>query len=770
MKMQVKKEKSIESPTESPGFIRRLTALILILMIASGTIACGNKTGEISPAEVYRADAYELGNIRLVGAAATKGNIIYFSGFTFPPGYQEGDDLSDEEVMQNLYYIDMDAKVPEAVPLFSDYELDGMVRCLAVNDDGSIDLVIFEYSEAHSDDEGWRYPDTTIQRISREGTELIKLDVTDALRGEEYIYPQALVTDTAGRFYLINNGTVYLWDQQGRFINKIPVGSNIAKISLDRAGEKVFVSWDKNWNGTQIAVLDPETGTLGASYHLEGINAYYGTAAGAFGDLLLVSENGVYVYDHQNRQHDKVFDWMNVNMSVDFNGFFLPLADGRIGWMENTDSDWNVAFRIVRPLREGEEPPAKETLVLGGISFYSLDNTVRNAVMAFNDYHPRFRIEIKEYGEGDYEAGIRQLNMDIVNGIGPDIVILPIRFSMDLYARKEVLADLYPFIDRDEEMARSDFYENILAAYESGGNLFGIPIWFDFRTIIAAKSEVGDIYGWNLDEMIHYVDGRFPASPVFENAGKSAVLSLCLYANGDALVDWTSAESGFQRDLFLKMLYFADRFTPDHLYQYEENYLRRIQDDDQLQLLSINVGGYGSHQMHTDLFGGSATYPGYPAENGNGNIIGSRAVMAISASCQDKEAAWAFLRTMLNEEFQSSGFTYGYGFPILKSAHEILIMEAMKATYIEENGVKKEEPKAAGMFGDYHFDIYAATEDDIKAIRNLLDSANMIRSHDGVIDNIALEEAQSFFSGAKTAEEAADVAENRIRIYVEEMK
>ena len=96
MKMQVKKEKSIESPTESPGFIRRLTALILILMIASGTIACGNKTGEISPAEVYRADAYELGNIRLVGAAATKGNIIYFSGFTFPPGYQEGDDLSDE--------------------------------------------------------------------------------------------------------------------------------------------------------------------------------------------------------------------------------------------------------------------------------------------------------------------------------------------------------------------------------------------------------------------------------------------------------------------------------------------------------------------------------------------------------------------------------------------------------------------------------------------------------------------------------------------------
>jgi ABC-type glycerol-3-phosphate transport system substrate-binding protein len=597
---------------------------------------------------------------------------------------------------------------------------------------------------------------------------MLRFSLTGDLRDEEYIYPQKMATDAAGRIYLVNNGTVYIWDAQGGFLNKIALSGNAADISLDRAGEKIFASW-LGRGGTLVAALDPDAGTLGQSYQLEDIYAVYGTGPGASGDLLIASENGVYAYDHKNRRHDKIFAWADVDMSVDFNGFFLPLADGRVGWIKNEFPDRYADFRVVRPLRAGEEPPAKEAIVLGGLSFFSIDTSVRNAVKAFNDTHSRCRIEIKEYGEGDYGAGINQLNMEIVNGIGPDIVILPIRFSMELYARKGVLTDLYPFIDSDGEMARGDFYENILKAYETGDSLFGIPVWFEFQTIVAAQAEVGDISGWNLDTMMDYVNGRFPASPVFENASKSEVFSLCLFANGDALADWHSAGGGFDRDLFLKMLYFADRFTPDHLYAYEENIARRIQDDDKLQLLTTNVGGYYSHRLYRELFGGPAAYPGYPAENGNGNVIISRSVMAISAGCRDKEAAWEFLRSMLNEEVQSSPFI-GLGFPILKSAHEALIKEALTAVYKEENGIKTEEPKGTGSLGDYHFDIYAAAEEDIEALRNLIESANRIRSHDGVISNIALEEAQSFFSGAKTAEEAADIAENRIRIYVEEMK
>jgi len=251
--------------------------------------------------------------------------------------------------------------------------------------------------------------------------------------------------------------------------------------------------------------------------------------------------------------------------------------------------------------------------------------------------------------------------------------------------------------------------------------------------------------------MIEYVNSRLPDSKVFFDHSKSGVLRLCLRANGEALVDWDSDDSGFQRDLFLKMLYFADQFTPDHLYVFDDNIIDRIQDG-QILLFSNMMYHYLNHYNLLTYFGESIVYPGFPSENGSGNLIASLAVLAINQNSQHKGAAWEFISSMLAEEFQIRDCHLPV-FPILKSAHDAKIKETFKALHDEK-----------GAF-------YASgTESDIQTVIDLINRAEKIRVHDEHILNIVMEEAGSFFSGAKSAEEAADIAENRIAIYVSEMK
>ena len=762
--------------------IKRI-AFTLTLFITAGTIACGNRTqdaGENSSkaavdiADAYTSDTFIFENIPAVFAAASKDNIVYFYSYEYPPGFKIGDEFDYGEAKPAIYYLDIDSDDPKMTKMPFDIALTGSVSSMAVNDDLSIDLAVsdFDYSGIDFDDAeavASAPGDIYVIRLDKDGNEISRIMVTDDLRDTDYMYPQNLTTDADGRIYLTNTNTVYSWDKQGKLLFKIPVNTYTLQLSRNRSGDKIYCSWVANGTiQTQVAVIDPVSGTLGQSHDLAG-NSALGLAPGLSGDLLFASQTGAYDYDIDNRRYDEVFDWIDVDIAVDWSGTLLSLSGGRIGWFDNTYPDGGARLNIIRPYRDDEARPETETFLLGGIELYL--TFFDQAVMDFNLSQSKYRIEIKKYGtDGDIEAGINQLNLDIVNGKGPDIIMLPARFSMDIFAQKGVLTDLYPFIESDSEIELKDLQENVIKAHDSGGQLFGLPLSFDIRTVIAAKSELSDISGWNLDEMIDYASSRMPENTVFEDHSKSGVFSLCLFANGDALVDWMGEESSIKRDLLLKMLHFADQFTPDHLYSYDGNLMGRIQNDEQVKLLPMNVSDYTSHQFNMTIFGKQVTYPGYPADDGYGNIIRSATVMAINSGCRDKEAAWEFIRSMLSVEFQTSHAIIN--FPILKSAQEIKINKAMEVVYYDDNGIKREEPVSTFSWSgsDDLIEVYASTENDIQTIRDLINSANKIRIFDRQINDIVMEEAQSFFSGNKSAEEVVDIIENRIRIYVNELK
>ena len=74
--------------------------------------------------------------------------------------------------------------------------------------------------------------------------------------------------------------------------------------------------------------------------------------------------------------------------------------------------------------------------------------------------------------------------------------------------------------------------------------------------------------------------------------------------------------------------------------------------------------------------------------------------------------------------------------------------------------------------GDFYFsvDIHPVTDEEIEQFLNVLDAVNEIRVYDQTIDRIIKEEAAAYFSGQKPVEAVADIIENRVGIYVREIK
>ena len=66
-------------------------------------------------------------------------------------------------------------------------------------------------------------------------------------------------------------------------------------------------------------------------------------------------------------------------------------------------------------------------------------------------------------------------------------------------------------------------------------------------------------------------------------------------------------------------------------------------------------------------------------------------------------------------------------------------------------------------------EIYAATSEEVDAIRALLETADRATGNvDDQLVNIITEETEPFFKGQKSAEDTSAVIQNRIQIYVNE--
>lgn len=363
------------------------------------------------------------------------------------------------------------------------------------------------------------------------------------------------------------------------------------------------------------------------------------------------------------------------------------------------------------------------------------------------------------------------LQRDMISGDCPDVIISNGDFIMTMLD-DGYFTDLYPLMDAGS-VTRDAFLPNILEGFERDGKLPAISSTFVLSTA-AAKTEyiAKDYESWTLEEMNTLCE-TLPDNMQLLNIQhtKTDLPNYMLYKIIRDSVDFESNVCDFH-SAFLDAFEFIDSHNIEHnisemteteqleVYEREADGLKK----GTALLSEINISGINAHvgqQIYDDFGGADITYAGYPSDNGCGAVAETETMQmyAILENSDCKEGAWEFICGFFSEGYLLNETVNMRGIPVIES----VIDSAME--YNKWNNLSINSPFSQTLDGEILSQI---DEKSKQALKDYIMGVEINPYFDTQLIHIAREEYIAVINGEKSPEEAADLLENRISLYLNE--
>ncbi|MBD5162756.1 MAG: extracellular solute-binding protein [Oscillibacter sp.] len=418
------------------------------------------------------------------------------------------------------------------------------------------------------------------------------------------------------------------------------------------------------------------------------------------------------------------------------------------------------------------QPPLQNTLIYANLRESGPD---REAIDEFNHTHKDVQIEVRDYLDAEGNGDKTRLLAEIMAGKGPDIIdmgytadasttLLPYQRM----AQAGYLEDLWPYIENDTELGRGAVLEPPLKAAEVNGGLYIAFPSVRINTLVGAESVVGDRTSWTLAEL-RKAFASMPSDSTVLNYSFSRrdafvyISCMCL----DSYVDWETGQCRFDSEGFRSLVEFVKDFPEespfdvidstdfDAVMAINEELVERLYGGRQMLEQSM-IGRLEDIQVLDNIFGGKASFVGYPVEDGSigSSFSISGRSLAMSSTCRNKEAAWDFLR----QTFLPKGNRAPSGpIPINRSDYELSKKCDISTTI--SRGVARPE---------YTYIIRRATEEEEQRYESLIYSIDKIELCDMVIFDIAQETLGAYFAGDRPLDDTIRLLESRVGLYLNE--
>ena len=796
---------------------KRLTALLLALVLALGLAACGSdgKEEDKEPLSgtVYVPEFIDL-NIKMerVQGGCSDGKNVYLMGYL----RDEPDSQENYNGHYAIYRMPLDGGEASELENYEPFKpqntsdtdnVDSYINNLSPGADGtlwveeSLYIQHFDLPEDFDPEKDEKYDyvgDYEDLRLFRQldstGNEITCMDASELTEKLEVDYIQSTVFDKEGDCYVSGRGKIAVLDPSMNLKFAIEDaelwGDELITLSDGSVGmQRSFNDQATNTYGYKVQTIDKAAKGWGKEYPLPR-SAYQVYSGG--GDYLFYYKQGDVLCGYKDGQEGvELVNWLEANINADTIRFFSFLADGRVVVM--TD-DWRAmggsgsAELAVLSAVDRSTLPEKTTLTYAAMG---LGYDQRNAIIDFNKTSTTHRIEVTDYSkystDEDYLAGLTRLNTEIVAGNVPDILDTG-NLPLAQYAAKGILEDLWPYIENDPDIGRDSLMERPFLADERDGKLYRVFDSFSIQTVAGATDVVGDRYSWTVADLQEALAKMPEGCAIFSQYDtKDNMLSRVMSLNLDQFVDWETGECSFDSDAFKSLLTFCNSFPAE----YDQAASMDDQDSDYKrisegrQMLSTS-GVYDFESIQTDkaLFGGSVSYVGFPREDGG---VGSSFIvsngLSMSSTCRDKEGAWSFLCQLLLPKFTDAesldrmgGF---WGFPTNKHDFDLARESAMTPDgykldengnqILDENGKPIEESHHSVGWGDgFMVDIYSTSQEEYDQIMALYNEIDNVYSYDKEIFAIVTDVAGSYFAGDRSLDDTAGQIQSRVKLYVNE--
>ncbi len=400
-----------------------------------------------------------------------------------------------------------------------------------------------------------------------------------------------------------------------------------------------------------------------------------------------------------------------------------------------------------------------------------LDSNINERIVTFNKGQDKYFIEVIKYGEGSYKDGLNALNADISAKKTPDIIAIDGKSLLWQLGNKGAIEDLYPYIDQDEELSREDFVENTLANFERDGKLYGMNPFFSIWSIYGDPDimtsdkitfqELKTMYEENKDndEML-----------VYNGLNRHQLLVTCIYKSISSFVDKENGKCNFMDERFREILEFSKEFddTPYSDVSYDSENSIRLMEGTLPLFTDRELNGFEQYTHYRELSGKSWVFMGFPTVDGCNPKITTKAVgapfLAIGRDSKNKEAAWEFICTFLEDKFflANKDVNRGKGFPITVSGFERAAQRAVQTSL--SNG---EASITDDMGRTISYSMEPTTEEEVAYIKEVISRCRPEENYDE-IENIISEEILNYWNDTKSVEEVMEIIQNRAQLYLDE--
>ena len=422
----------------------------------------------------------------------------------------------------------------------------------------------------------------------------------------------------------------------------------------------------------------------------------------------------------------------------------------------------------------GEKESEVTTLTYANLTKGGVDYS---AVMRFNAAHKDVQVVIQNYFDEDDSRGQDRLLAEIAAGDMPDIIDLGPAGGLPYQrmARKGLLENLWPYIENDPELGREGVLEAPLKAAEVDGGLYTIFSKVGINTLVGAESVVGDRTSWTLEDFwAAFASMPEGSTPMTLYTDAETVFYNLIRMNVNSYVDWETGKCFFNEGEFKAFLEFSGSFPREHKIFTDEESIEAGEEiararAEGRQMVDTYVLMEPLGIQHLDALyglGGKAALVGYPVEDGapgSSFYIYDNRKLCMSSTCQDKEAAWEFLRETLLPKYEDAEAMYwaltdtekhGWvGIPVNRADYDLLRRVCMNWKPF------RDDPRH-----EYH----KATEDEVRRFDDFVNSIGRIELMDDNIFNIIEDVSPAYFAGDKTLDETAALIQKRVGLYVNE--
>ncbi len=494
---------------------------------------------------------------------------------------------------------------------------------------------------------------------------------------------------------------------------------------------------------------------------------------------LLYDRQGAYSADLETGEVTQRADWVEYVLQGAGLTAVFGLTEGRYLAVTQPTGDTASQLQVLTPL-DPAVVAGREVLRFGKIAFSgcAVYDPIQDAIAKFNATSTEYYVEIVDLyhteaklRDGEIESFSTSIVQDILDGNLPDILMLDL--GIDTWVtEKGATIDLYPYIDADPELSREDFFPAMLTKTEVDGKLASITASYTIDTLAGDSALLGEKAGWTPQEYLQLCAEQGNPAPI---AGMSRSSFLDYFA-GHVFVDGSSRQAHFDTPEFVALLENSAAYPETLDWNWFQEDPKPKVENGEVLLTRYYMDNWGDLVDPAYAYGQGFVFKGFPTQTGGiDHGISSMLRLGISYQCEYPEGAWELLRLFLLPEFQDKlgGDDFAHlGFP-------------MRRDSLVTSGQASRQPKwewqTEGIYLPSHMQNRGfvppteqwipLTDLDVEKLIALVESTDGIETEsvfDETMAAILEEEAAYYYNGARTAEEAAKIIQNRVQTYLDE--